>query len=128
MNKNKIEFLVETDILLEHLKHSSNSLSVLEKAMKKGICFTTVINSSELIYSVNSKSEKEIVLSLLSALKVLGLHARYSLYVDEYIGKGSSVRDAIICTVAKLNKLPILTDDTQKFENSGIKILTSKDL
>lgn len=128
MNKNKIEFLVETDILLEHLKHSSNSLSVLEKAMKKGICFTTVINSSELIYSVNSKSEKEIVLSLLSALKVLGLHARYSLYVDEYIGKVSSVRDAIICTVAKLNKLPILTDDTKKFENSGIKILTSKDL
>lgn len=128
MNKNKIEFLVETDILLEHLKHSSNSLSVLEKAMKKGICFTTVINSSELIYSVNSKSEKEIVLSLLSALKVLGLHARYSLYVDEYIAKVSSVRDAIICTVAKLNKLPILTDDTKKFENSGIKILTSKDL
>lgn len=128
MNKNKIEFLVETDILLEHLKHSSNSLSALEKAMKKGICFTTVINSSELIYSVNSKSEKEIVLSLLSALKVLGLHARYSLYVDEYIGKASSVRDAIICTVAKLNKLPILTYDTEKFENSGIKILTSKDL
>ncbi|GBD90427.1 PIN domain protein [bacterium BMS3Abin04] len=128
MNKNKIEYLVETDILLDHLKNHSNSLSVLEKAMSSGICFTTVINSSELIYSVNSKNEKDILLSLLNALKVLGLHSRYSLYVDEYIGKVLSVRDAIICTVAKLNKLLILTDDTKKFENSGIKVLTSKDL
>lgn len=128
MNKNKVEYLVETDILLEHLKNSSNSKSVLERAMNSGICFTTVINSSELIYSVNSEDEKEILLLLLSALKVLGLHSRYSLYVDEFIGKVLTVRDALICTVAKLNKLPILTDDTTKFENSGIKVLTSKDL
>jgi len=96
--------------------------------MANGICFTTVLNASELLFSVTNKFEKNTIISLLSAIKVLGLHSRYSLSVDEFIGKVNNLSDAIFCVVAKLNKLPILTDDNKKFKNSGLKIINTKDL
>lgn len=46
-----IEFLVETDILLEHLTKNKSSESHLEKAMTRGICFTTVLDGSELFFA-----------------------------------------------------------------------------
>lgn len=47
----KKEFLVETDLIIEHLTFSNSSLrSGLETAMEIGICFTTVINASELFF------------------------------------------------------------------------------
>jgi predicted nucleic acid-binding protein len=126
---NKKEFLVETDILLDHLINKNSSLnSDLEIAMKQGTCFTTVLNSSEMYFAVKSKEEREAVDKLMYTLNVLGLHARYSLNVDEFTGKVTSVRDALICVTAKINKLPILTNMTEKYKKSGIKVLQTKDL
>ncbi len=124
----KPEFLVETDILLDHLTFSGKGLSKLEIAMMNGLCFTTVLNASELLYAAKNEEERQVVISMLSAVKVLGLHSRYSLSVYEFSNKVKSLRDAIFCVVAKLNKLPILTDDNEKFVNSGIKIINIKDL
>jgi len=122
------EYLVETDIFVKHLKHRGRGLSGLELAMSTALCFTTVLNAAELIDAANTEEEREIVISLLSAVKILGLHQRYSLYVNEFSNKVVSIRDSLFCVVAKINKLVILTDDIRKYKKTGLKIITTRDL
>lgn len=128
MEDNK-EFLVDTDILVEHLKHSDKStLSCLEKAMTCGICFTTVLNSAEIYFVNGGKQNRLAVDNLMKAVKVMGMHARYSLYVPEFIEKAANLRDALICASAKLNNLPILTLQPEKYSNSGVKVIHPDEL
>lgn len=116
-------------MIIEHLTiRDVLKKSQLENAMEKGICFTTVINSSELFFLAKTEKEYETIKNVLSALKVLGLNSRYSLMVNEYADKVSNVRDAIVCTTAKINKLPILTNNEEKFIKSGLEIINPKNL
>ena len=125
----KIEFLIENDILIDHLTQKDlSATSTLEIAMTSGICFTTVVNASELYFHSSTQKEKESVDTVLYALKVLGIHQRYSLNISKFFNKVATTRDAIICSVALNNKLPILTDETERYKRSGIKIITSKEL
>lgn len=124
-----MELLIETDLMIEHLTTKDSSLkSGLELAMEKYICFTTVLNASELFFYAETEIEKDAVKKILTALKVLGIHSRYSLAVEEFAGKVSNVRDAIFCTTAKINKIPILTNDPDKYKLTGLKILHPNDL
>jgi predicted nucleic acid-binding protein len=127
--KTKNEFLVETDILVEHLtRNSPNEVSKLELAMTKGVCFTSVITASELYFNCESEEEKMAVDSVVYALKVLGIHPRYSLNISEFFNKVASARDALVCSVAKNNRLPILTNDVERFRSSGILTISPKEL
>lgn len=127
--KDKKQFLIETDILIEHLTaESSSKYSILETAMTKGICFTTVINSAELYFAACDNYEKDEVNKLMRALKVLGLNSRYSLNISDFFNKVASVRDALICSVAKNNDLPILTGEIRKYKNSGLIIIEPEQL
>ena len=120
--KEKKHFLIETDILIEHLLHDDKSSnSILETAMTQGICFTTVINSAELYFSAQNEKEKEEV-------NKVGLNSRYSLNISEFFNKVAGVRNALICSVAKNNDLPILTGKVDKFENSGLSIISPQQL
>lgn len=125
--KEKNEFLVETDILLSHLSNNESE-SVLEIAMRKGVCYTTVLNSAELFFNAVNDEEKKAVTGLLSALKVLGLNSRYSLNISDFFYKVAGVRDALICATAKYNNLPILTGEVERFRNSGIVVITPNQL
>ena len=128
MNDKK-EFLVETDLLIEHLTIKDRSLkSGFEIAMESGICFTTAVNASELFFVAETEIEKDSISKIMTALKVLGINSRYSLTVNEFAGQVSTVRDAIICATAKINKLPILTNNPEKYKLTGLKILHPKDL
>ena len=127
--KEKKHFLIETDILIEHLLHDDKSSnSILETAMTQGICFTTVINSAELYFAAQNEKEKEEVNKVMMSLKVLGLNSRYSLNISEFFNKVAGVRNALICSVAKNNDLPILTGKVDKFENSGLSIISPQQL
>lgn len=127
--KNRAEFLVETDILIGHLiQKNIKEISDLELAMTKGVCFTTVINSSEMYFSSWDEKEKHAVDSVMNAVKVLGIHPRYSLNISEFFNKVASTRDAMICSLAKINKLPILTTQINKYKNCGLKIISPKEL
>jgi predicted nucleic acid-binding protein len=120
----KSQFLIDTDLLLEHLTHQNlTAPSILEKAMTKGICFTTVINASELFFAASDDVQRESIQDLLSAIKVLGLNSRYSLKISKFFNKVATTRDALLCTVAEFNRLPILTNDTARYSSSGIKII-----
>ena len=125
----KKEFLIETDLMIEHLTIKDGSVkSGLEIAMEIGICFTTAVNASELFFAAKTEVKQDSVKKILTALKVLGISARYSLNINEFAGKVSTVRDAIICATAKINKLPILTNNPEKYKLTGLKILHPKDL
>ena len=78
------EFLLDTDILEEHLRNpGKNRLSILGSLALQGICFTTVLNATELFLLASNKEETEAVFSVLSAVHVLGIHQRYSLQTPE---------------------------------------------
>ena len=87
-----IKFLLETDVLVDYL--TSNKNNYLLKLMKSGICFTTVLNASEMLAVCKNETEKSEVRSVLDSLKILGLHSRYALSVPEFSGKTKNNRDA----------------------------------
>ena len=126
---NKIEYLIDTDIFVGHLTQKDVSvLSDLEFAMSTGMCFTSVIQATELYFNASDPDEKKAVDFVMRAMKVLGIHPRYSLNISDFFNKVATARDAIFCSVAKNNKLPIFTNDSFRYKESGIKIITSSEL
>jgi predicted nucleic acid-binding protein len=87
MQKNNLpKFLLDTDILIEYLTFNNSSREpFLLTLMQKGICFTSVLNASELFMLAKTDVEKEKVRDLLNAINVLGLHSRYSLAIPACI-------------------------------------------
>jgi predicted nucleic acid-binding protein len=122
------KYLLETDILSDHLVNGKYQSSFLIDLMQKGICYTTVINASELLFSANSEEEMEHVKKVLNAVKVLGLNSRYSLSVSNYSEKVKNLRDALFSVVADINKLPIVTFDNNRYINTSLKIIHPQDL
>jgi predicted nucleic acid-binding protein len=125
---NREKFLLETDILINHLTNGVKEESVLIDLMQKGVCFTTVINASELLFFADSGEENAYVRKVLNAVKVLGLHSRYSLSTSKYSGKVKSLRDALFSVVADINKLPIVTFDNNRYINTSLKIIHPQEL
>lgn len=128
MSEKKKEYMIDTDVFISHLLHKAESKSLLEKVTECGICFTTVINSAELNFASRNKEEKKLIDALMRSVKVLGFHSRYSLSVDEFIGKVDSVRDALFCATAKINKLPIVTLDDKRYSLTELEIINPENL
>jgi predicted nucleic acid-binding protein len=126
--ENKEKYLLETDILSDHLVNGTNESSALLELMQRGICFTTVINASELLFYTQVEEEVKNVKKLLNALKVLGLHSRYSLSVSDYSSKVKSLRDALFSVVADINKLTIVTFENNRYINTSLKIIHPQEL
>jgi predicted nucleic acid-binding protein len=116
-----VKYLLETDVLVDHL--TSNKNNFLLNLMQTGICFTTVLNASELLAVCKDDSEKSAVRSVLDSLKVLGLHSRYALSVPEFSNKTESIRDSLFAVVSLINKLPIVTMNTDRYKNTNLKII-----
>lgn len=122
MKKNNIpKYLLETDILIEYLTfNNSDCEPSLLTLMQKGICFTSVLNASELFMLAKTELEKEKVRDLLNALNVLGLHARYSLAIPDCINNFNNIRDALFYVLGEQNKLTIVSLNPDKY--SGLKV------
>jgi predicted nucleic acid-binding protein len=115
------KYLLETDVLVDYL--TSNKNNYLLKLMQTGVCFTTVLNASELLAFCKNEKETNAVRSVLDSLKVLGLHSRYALSVQEFADKTESIRDALFAVVSRINKLPVVTLNTERYKNSNLKII-----
>nr|AKQ03708.1 hypothetical protein [uncultured Ignavibacteria bacterium Rifle_16ft_4_minimus_38491] len=101
------EYLVDTDILIEHLTFNSTDKDS---------------------YLADTYLEQEIILRLLSSLKILGLHSRYSLLVPKYKSIVKNMNDALMCVVADYNKLPIITLNKNKYAGTKLKVYHPVDL
>lgn len=122
--KPKIEFLIDTDIMQHHLTCDSDSeKSYLVELMQKGLCFTTVLNAAELMLNSKNDEEEFYVKSMLSSLKVLGIHSRYSLSVKQLHKKIHGLRDSLFLATAEINKLNIISLNSTNYESKKIKIL-----
>jgi predicted nucleic acid-binding protein len=116
-----VKYLLETDVLADYL--TSNENNYLMNLMRTGICFTTVLNASELLSVCNDDHERSAVRSVLDSLKILGLHSRYALSVPDFAGKTENVRDALFAVVSFINKLPIVTMNRDKYKKTNLKII-----
>ena len=126
---NKRQYLLETDIIADYLvKEKKPDFSDFELAMITGICFTTVLNTSELFFAASNDDEFEKVKRVIKSVKVLGINSRYSLNISDFFNKVATARDALMCSVAKNNKLPILTNKIDKYKNSGLIIINANEL
>ncbi|GIK60395.1 MAG: PIN domain-containing protein [Ignavibacteriota bacterium] len=121
-----VKFLLETDVLVDYLTSGENNYLI--NLMQSGICFTTVLNASELLAACNDDSEKYSVRSVLDSLKILGLHSRYALSIPEYSGKTESLRDSLFAVVSQINKLPIVTLNKERYKKTNLKIIHPKEL
>jgi predicted nucleic acid-binding protein len=116
-----VKFLLETDVLVDYLTSDINNY--LLSLMQKGICFTTVLNASELLAVCKTDDEKSAVRSVLDSLKILGLHQRYALSVPEFSEKTQNNRDALFAVVSLINKLPIVTMSSDRYKKTNLKII-----
>jgi hypothetical protein len=115
------KYLLETDILIEYLTCSDlNNVPYLLTLMQKGICFTSVLNASELFILAKTDFESEKVRDLLNALNVLGLHSRYSLAIPSCKNNFTNTRDALFYILAEQNKLKIVSLSPEKY--SGLNV------
>ena len=116
-----VKYLIETEVIADYL--ISNNNNYLLNLMQTGICFTTVLNASELLAACKNDEEQSIVRNVLDSLKVLGLHSRYALSIPEFSDKTSSVRDALFAVVASINKLSIVTLREESYKKTKLKII-----
>ena len=116
-----LKYLLDTDILVDYL--TSNENNYLITLMQSGICFTTVLNASELLISSKDENERTEIRSVLDSLKVLGLHSRYALSVPDFADKTENVRDALFAVVSLINKLPIVTLNIDRYKKTNLKII-----
>ncbi len=116
-----VKYLIDTDVMADYL--ISNENNYLMNLMQTGICFTTVLNASELLAACKGENEYSAVRSVLDSMKVLGLHQRYALNVPEFADKTSSLRDALFCVVSLINKLPIVTLNRERYKRTKLKII-----
>lgn len=126
--QNSNKYLLETDILVDHLCNEKNKSSFLIELMQKGICYTTVINASELFFAAISDDEIKNVQQVLTAMKVLGLNSRYSLAISRYSQKVGNVREALFVAVADINNLPVVTFNVNKFRETKLKVFHPQDI
>jgi predicted nucleic acid-binding protein len=121
-----VKYLVDTDVMVDYL--ISNENNYLMNLMKTGICYTTVLNASELLAACNDDEEQSAARSVLDSLKVLGLHSRYALSIPEFSDKTDNVRDALFSVVASINKLPIVTLREERYRKTKLKIIHPQEM
>ncbi|MGQ9797775.1 MAG: PIN domain-containing protein [Ignavibacterium sp.] len=118
-------YLVDTDILYEHLTHhKKNKNSFLTSLMLKGECFTTILNASELYFSATTEEHKIAIKKLLYGIKVLGLNSRYVLDIPQYSDKFNNYRECLFYIVAEKNNLIIATSTPAKYRVGKVKVIS----
>lgn len=126
MTKKYPEFLIDTDIILDYLFNGNSQYLI--NLLQKGICFTTVLNASEIILKCKSADEIYNAKSVLSIFKVLGIHARYSLSVNTVSYRLNNLRDILFIVTAEINKIDILTLNPEQYVSEKVRILHPESL
>jgi hypothetical protein len=121
------KYLLETDILIDYLTFdNSGGEPFLLTLMQKGICFTSVLNASELFMLVKTDFEKEKVRDLLNSINVLGLHSRYSLAIPACMNNFNNIRDALFYVLAEQNRLIIVSLNPHKYDGLRVNSIHPK--
>ncbi len=102
----KAKWLIDTDILVDHLRGVSQALQFLEHIFEEGDCFISPITVAELYAGVKEGKERHILDQFMHEFQVIPLNAQIAqqggLYRRHY-GKshGIGLADALIAALAE---------------------------
>ena len=117
------KIVVHADVVLDHLLHGEKGPSILRIAMKKYLCYTTVVNAMELFSYGTSGRYIGIIQDALGAMKILGVNSRnaknFGLLMRRY--PRCTMTDLLVAGICLESNLPLLTIARERF--SGIKRL-----
>ena len=124
------KFLIDTNIVIEHLKGNSAVSKFLEKLRDKGeLCFS-VLSQAE-VYAGMKKEEQKMTELLFDTLgsydvtqeiaKLGGVYRRA--YKDSH---GTGLIDGMIGTTAEIHGLVLVTSNTSHFPMPKLKLLSPK--
>ena len=106
--------LIDSDILIDHLRKEKNALDFLDRALEKGyLLFLSVVSRAE-IYAGMRKGEDKAICSLFEIIKPVNVDATIADKAGEYLRKFSkshalNVGDAIIAATASEMELSLVT-------------------
>jgi predicted nucleic acid-binding protein len=107
-------WLIDTDILIDHLRGNSQALKFLENVMTHSACYISAITIAELYVGVREGKERQILDQLIKEFQIAPLNEKVAqrggLYRRDY-GKshGVGLADAIIAATAEDLGLKLVT-------------------
>lgn len=122
------QLLIDSDILIDHLRKNVHALNFLTREIEKGPpVFVSVISRSEIIAGVR-KGEEEAVNSLFDAVNSIDVDVAISDTAGEYMrrfGKSHALNigDALIAATAKEMSLRLATKNVKHYPMKDIDIL-----
>lgn len=120
--------LIDSDILIDHLRKEKNALDFIETVIEKGhLIFLSVVSRAE-IYAGMRKGEYEAICSLFEIIKPVNVDATIADKAGEYLGKFSksyalNIGDAIIAATASEMELSLVTRNLKHYPMKDISVL-----
>lgn len=123
-------FLVDTDVLIEHLKGNLTVSKFLEKLRDKGELCVSVLSQAE-VYAGMREEEREITELLFDTLKSFDVNheiaklggAYRRTYKDSH---GTGLMDGMIGATAEIYGLVLVTSNKSHFPIPKLKLLSPK--
>ncbi len=120
--------LIDSDILIDHLRKEKNALDFLDTALEKGsFLFLSVVSRAE-IYAGMRKGEDAAVCSLFEIVKPVNVDATIADKAGGYLRKFSkshalNIGDAIIAATASEMELSLVTRNLKHYPMKDISVL-----
>ena len=120
--------LVDSDILIDHLRKEKNALYFLDTALEKGsLLFLSVVSRAE-IYAGMRKGEDEAICSLFEIIKPVNVDATIADKAGEFLRKFSkshalNIGDAIIAATASEMELSLVTRNLKHYPMKDVSVL-----
>ena len=121
-------FLIDSDILIDHLRKEKNALHFLETEIENdSLLFVSVISRVE-IYAGIRKGEEDIVKSLFEMLTPVDVNVMIADKAGEYLQKFSkshtlNIGDSLIAATTREMKLRLVTRNVKHYPMKDIEIL-----
>ncbi len=121
-------FLIDSDILIDHLRKEKNALRFLQTEIENNsLLFISVISRVE-IYAGIRKGEEDIVKSLFEMLTPVDVNVMIADKAGEYLQKFSkshtlNIGDSLIAATAREMKLRLVTRNVKHYPMKDIEIL-----
>jgi predicted nucleic acid-binding protein len=113
------KIVVHSDIIYDHLLHTGQGASMLRNAMKKYLCYTTVVNAMEVFSCAGSARQTRVIQDALGAMKILGLNSRTAKNFGTLMRRypGYSFADLLVAGICLDSNLSLLTMQRERFRN-----------
>jgi predicted nucleic acid-binding protein len=115
----KIKLVVDTDIIIDYLKGVKPAKDIFTSNDIDIHC--SILSKKELLSKAGlSNSERKKIIKLMTNIKVFKINndiiSKYSLLVNEYGEKKSSIADYLIAATAWSKNLPLITRNVKHFK------------